>query len=371
MKQEEIKQHSPGPDAGKDRMKKILLITLAVLLAAVLGIVCVWNLLLNRLGDSEKTVETLSQEELDAILGTTVPVETSPEDTWPVVVSDENITNIMLVGQNWREDEQNKLSDTMILCSINKETKTITLTSFLRDLYIQLPNYKGKICGENRINVCYNLGYKWAGDLGGMEMLDLLILNNFGVEVDYNVEIDFYALLALVNKLGGVTIDLDADEAKYLTDSLHCQGSFVEGENLILGDTALAYARMRKANAGDSDINRTARQRKLITQIIKQCMSMSLSELNDVLTYILPMILTDMNEEEIMDLAMIAIGMLTDLKIESNMCPAPGTYWGDIVNIGGYDSGVIKCNVFANKERLMAIAENGMSVAELDAAAEE
>ena len=56
-----------------------------------------------------------------------------------IAVMEKNITNIMLVGQNWREDEQNKLSDTMILCSINRKTKTMTMVSFLRDLYAPLP----------------------------------------------------------------------------------------------------------------------------------------------------------------------------------------------------------------------------------------
>lgn len=375
---------------------KVLLIILAVVLVIGAGAVGLgWNYvkgLMDLVTRAEYQENDLSQEEIEAILGQTMPpqteepVQTEPEETTepttkpttepttgptePDYGEQGKLINIMLVGQAYREGEDSKLSDTMILCTLNRETNTLTMTSFLRDLYIQLPTYKGMTCGENRINVCYNLGYKKAGDLGGMEMLDLLILNNFGVEVDYNVEIDFYALLALVNKLGGVTIELDADEAKYLTESNHCEGSFVEGENLIMGDTALAYARMRKANAGDSDINRTARQRKLITQILKQCMGKSITELNDILTYILPMVLTDMNEDEIMEVAMIAIGMLKDLKIESNQCPAPGTYWGEVVNLFGYDSGVIKCNVFANKERLMAIAEEGISVSELDAAKE-
>ena len=106
----------------------------------------------------------------------------------------------------------------------------------------------------------------------------------------------------------------------------------------------------------------------LITQIIKKCTGRSIGDLNDILKYILPMVLTDMEEDEIMELAMIAIPMLTDLKLESNQCPAEGTYWGEIVNLFGYDSGVIKCNVFANKQRLMAIAEEGKSVSELDTA---
>ena len=372
--------------------KKILLITLAVILLLV-GIIAIfgWNYVKSLVGlvtQAEYQENELSQEEIEAILGQTLPPQTEPVETTeapteettepttePTTAPTEpdygemgKIINIMLVGQAYREGEDSKLSDTMILCTLNRETNTLTMTSFLRDLYIQLPNYKGMICGENRINVCYNLGYKKAGDLGGMEMLDLLILNNFGVEVDYNIEIDFNALSALVNKLGGVTVTLDADEAKYLTESPHCKGSFKEGENLIWGDTALTYARMRKSSASDNDIKRTARQRNLITQIISKCVGRSLTDLNDILKYILPMVLTDMNEDEIMELAMIAIPMLTDLKLESNQCPAEGTYWGDIVNLFGYDSGVLKCNVFANKERLMAIAEEGKSVAELDAA---
>ena len=216
--------------------KKILLITLAVILLLV-GIVAIfgWNYVKSLVGlvtKAEYQENELSQEEIEAILGQTLPPQTEPVETTeapteettepttePTTAPTEpdygemgKIINIMLVGQAYREGEDSKLSDTMILCTLNRETNTLTMTSFLRDLYIQLPTYKGMTCGENRINVCYNLGYKKAGDLGGMEMLDLLILNNFGVEVDYNVEIDFYALLALVNKLGGVTIELDADE---------------------------------------------------------------------------------------------------------------------------------------------------------------
>ena len=375
--------------------KKIVLIVLAVIvllcaIVAALG----WNYIKGLVGlvtKAEYQENDLSQQEIEEILGQTLPPQTEAVEvteapteaeteptTEPTTAPTEpdygemgKIINIMLVGQAYREGEDSKLSDTMILCTLNRETNTLTMTSFLRDLYIQLPNYKGMVCGENRINVCYNLGYKKAGDLGGMEMLDLLILNNFGVEVDYNIEIDFTALVALVNKLGGLDVELDADEAKYLTESNHCQGEFEEGVNHIWGDTALAYARMRKSSASDNDIKRTARQRNLISLIIKKCMSRSLTELNDILTYILPMVLTDMEEDEIMELAMIAIPMLTDLKMESNQCPAEGTYWGDIVNLFGYDSGVLKCNVQANKERLMAIAEDGISVSELDAEAAE
>ena len=106
----------------ENKRKKILWIVIGTVLALILiAAVCAgiyWNHMLGLLGNpSEHTVPTLSQQELDAILGTeeTEPPTTTPEDTWPQVVSDQNITNIMLVGQNYREDEPNKLSDTMLL----------------------------------------------------------------------------------------------------------------------------------------------------------------------------------------------------------------------------------------------------------------
>ena len=147
------------------KILKWALLVIVVLTAVALTVGSLyWNSLLDMLGDAEATVETLSYEEEMALLGetmgeetteTTVPVETEPP------LPEKYITNIMLVGQNWREDEQNKLSDTMILCSINRKTKTMSLVSFLRDLYVPLPAYAGHGQGQNRMNVCYALGSSW------------------------------------------------------------------------------------------------------------------------------------------------------------------------------------------------------------------
>lgn len=378
---------------------KIVLIVLAVILA--LGAAAVafgWSYFKSLIGDVRQATfedKELTDEELEAILGfvpeyeSTGPVETE-EPTEPVVTEAPEteptteptteattepkevdygemgkIINVMLVGQQSRKGSSSKLADTMILCTINRETNTLTMSSFLRDTYIQLPNYKGRVCGMQRMNVCYNLGWNWGGDLGGMEMLDMLIMNNFGVEVDYNIEIDFTSMKKIVNKLGGVTMTLTEDEANFITNFKHYKGEPVSaGEVVLDGEQALTYARIRKANAADNDMNRTLRQRNLITQIIKQCTEMSLKDLNDLVREVVPMILTDMNEEEILELTKICIGMLRDLKIESNQCPAEGTYGGKIVQIYGVDSGVIVPNLVKNKTIMMAIAEEGKSLEE-------
>lgn len=264
---------------------------------------------------------------------------------------EDNIVNIMLIGQQAREKEVAKLSDTMILCSINKDTKTITLTSFLRDLYVKLPDFQGHICGKNRINVAYNLGWYWSGEKGGMEMLDQLILENFGVEVDYNVEVGFEAFKSVIDVLGGVDMDLTADEA------IHIQVGSGAGTYHLDGEAALNYARTRHANAGDNDFNRTNRQRKLITNLLNKCRTMSLTDLHNILKQILPLVITDMTNEEITQCALELLPMLVDLKIVSNQVPAEGTYWFDMIDIIGVESSVIICDLEENSRLLAEIAE--------------
>lgn len=343
----------PKPGWGK----KIFL-TVVVLLAALIGGgifagVTYYNSMLDLVTRPEATEQILSDEQLEQILGF-VPekIETQGEEeiretTEPEKKVEDNIVNIMLIGQQARKNETAKLSDTMILCSINKETKTITLTSFLRDLYVKLPNFQDHICGKNRINVAYNLGWYWAGEKGGMEMLDQLIYENFGVEVDYNVEVGFEAFTNVIDTMGGVEIELTAAEAGHL--QLGGAGTYH-----LDGEKALGYARIRSI---DNDFNRTARQRNLVTSLINKCKSMSLTELNELLKTLLPMVITDMTNEEITSCALELLPMVVDLKIESNQCPAEGTYWFEMLDIIGVESSVILCDEEENGKRLRAIAE--------------
>ena len=238
---------------------KVILLVLggiAVLAAVFAGIS--WNRMLNLLGDADAVVPTLSYEEEMALLGTTEAAETTvpavtwetavPEETVPVFVSPNNITNIMLVGQNWREDEQNKLSDTMILCSINRKTKTMTFVSFLRDLYVPLPAFNGHGPGRNRINVCYALGSSWTGtSKGGMEMLALCIEQNFGIHVDHTIELSFESFTRIIDGFGGVEIDVTEAEADYMTRQVGYVGEFQPGLQTLNGPEALAYARKKVA----------------------------------------------------------------------------------------------------------------------------
>lgn len=345
--------------------KKIPLIILSVILLLAVSVgafgIIYYHDLLGYVSRAEKQEQELSDEQLKDILGF-VPETLSQEETTAPSMTEETkpadseygktgkIVNIMLVGQARREGEDSKLSDTMILVTVNKETKTLTLTSFMRDMYVQLPNYKNHVCGMQRINVAYNLGWHWGGDLGGMEMLDQLILENFGVEIDHNVEINFESFKSLIDLMGGVTLELSKTDVDYLDK---CGIKLQAGVNTLNGEAALEYARMRKSTGSDSDFQRTARQRALITVLLKQCMHMSLSEINELLKTALPMVLTDMTDEEITTLMLELLPLLSELKIESVQIPAEGTYYGDMVQIGGMDAAVLKIDTEANRELLV------------------
>lgn len=344
-------------EEGKKRKTwQVILFGLAVFL--VLGLLVTelyWNNMLNLMGDAEETVPTLSPEEIEALLGPTeetVPTETTvPEETWPAVKSDKNITNIMLVGQNFREDEQNKLSDTMILCSINRKTKTMTMVSFLRDLYVPLPAYAGHGPGRNRINVCYALGSTWTrSSKGGMEMLALCIEQNFGIHVDHTIEVGFEAFTGIIDGFGGVDIEVTEAEAKYMTDHIGYIGDIKPGYQTLDGMEALAYARIRKI---DGDRQRAARQRAVITALIEKIRDIDLKDMYNAAEYCLPFVITDMTNQEVTNYILELLPMLKDMKLHSLTCPAdnetlPHSMWGKSIDLYGYQSYVIECNTALN-----------------------
>lgn len=303
------------------------------------------------LGNFDETDPTEASTE--AVAETTQPIETAPPD----YSKTGKIINIMIVGQDSRKGEESKLSDTMILCTINREKSTMTLTSFLRDTYIKLPDMWGKHCGKQRMNVAYNLGFHWKGELGAMQMLDQLILEQFGVTVDYNVEIDFEAFVTIIDHLGGVDVELNEDEANYMNQIETLPGNYQVGGNHLDGWAALNYVRMRHATPADSDINRAGRQRSVIGSILEKCRSMTVPQMHDLLTELLPMVLTDMPNDVILTYAAELLPIVPDLTVESMQVPAEGTYHGEIVEIYDIPSGVLVPDVKANREMLMAVAE--------------
>jgi LCP family protein required for cell wall assembly len=307
--------------------KRIALIVLCTVLAAVLtamvGVTVMAHSLMNKMNRVEdENSATISIQEMEQYLEEEKQQETGQgpairdeEVEWgqlegTLLGESDDVINILLIGQDRRPGETRSRSDSMILCTVNRNDKTIVLTSFMRDLYVQIPGY-----GNNRINA----SYAW----GGMELLNKTLEQNFGIYIDGNVEVDFEQFTEIVDLLGGVPMELRADEAQYI--NIDTQSSLTEGMQQLTGKQALSYSRIRNLDA-DADFSRTNRQRKVLNALIEKFKGSNLTTILALLDEALPMVTTDMTQAEIVSLVTEVFPLLKDMQIVSQRVPSDGTY---------------------------------------------
>lgn len=231
--------------------------------------------------------------------------------------SGSRLVNILLVGQDRLEDQGRTRSDSMILCTFNKRTREIILTSFLRDMYVEIPGH-----GSNRINAAYAYG--------GAELLEQTLEENFAITVDGTVEVDFSGFSQIIDRLGGVDMELREDEAALITKETGYDTQ--AGMQHLCGDQALNYARIRKLDA-DGDFSRTSRQRALMNAMLDAYRDAKLTTVLLLLNDVLPMITTDMGAGEIMGYALELFPMLSGSSIRQQHIPASGSFRNE--NIDG------------------------------------
>ncbi len=337
--------------------KKLALILAASALAVVLAVgiiaVSVFGDMLGKINqvEVEKIQYTKPTEETVSALETTEGTVA----TEPHVPSSADYINFLVAGQAARAGEAERFADTMILCTLNTHTKTLTMTSMLRDSLIKMPDYKGHYGGNIKLTTIYHLGSIYGnGPAGSMELMNMTLYNNFGIEVDHNFEIDFEAFVEIVDLLGGVELEITQAEADYLNaDDMWVYRDLEPGFQSMVGTEALSYARMRKAKGdNESDITRTSRQRKLVEALIGKLKNMSISDLKKMAEQVLPYITTSMSTQEITEMLLKVLPMLPELTIEQGgTCPAE--YYGDMVDI--YDDGMEHSVLRFDKEKTKLI----------------
>ncbi len=359
----------------KKRGRKIFLMILAVLLVLVIGAVAAgavyYNRMMNKMNIIELpedtyvyTEETQLAEATEAAFEATEAAETTEATTVvtePPKATAEDIINILVVGQSSRAGEESRMADTTMVVSVNTFDGTVTVFSVLRDSYVKLPDYKGHVCGRAKFTVCYGLGYQWGGPAGAMEMTNICMRDNFGVEVDHNIEIDFESFIRVVDLLGGIEIELTEAEAKYLNeDDLYVKYDVQAGVQYLDGMAALSYARMRKAEGdNDSDIKRSARQRLVIEKLLDKVRGLSLKELQSVADTLLPEITTTMTPGDVVEILARVMPVFKDIKIVGATIPYDKTGWGEIIDIyeDGIPDSVIKFETPQQKKLIRAITE--------------
>ncbi len=208
--------------------------------------------------------------------------------------------NIAIFGVDSRENSvsEGTHSDTIMVASINNKTKDVRLVSIYRDTYVNIPDL-----GYKKINAAFfNGGYSLA----------LTTINkNFDLDCTEYVTVNFQAVVSVVDMLGGIELDVQEDELKYLngyvnslnkingTDVPHLKSA---GTQVVNGTQATAYARIRYTSGGD--YKRTERQRIVISKILDEVKKPdNIVKVNDIIDEVFPMISTNLSNAEILSLA--------------------------------------------------------------------
>ncbi|MCR5485265.1 MAG: LCP family protein, partial [Clostridiales bacterium] len=207
-----------------------------------------------------------------------------------------NIINCLLCGVDSKNGAvSDGRSDAMILVSLNKKTKEITLLSFMRDAYTYM-----NINGENRYYKV-NSTFNWGGPATLVNTLE----NNYKIEIDNYICVDFKTFPKLIDALGGVTVEVQPYEANYINRTSSC--NIESGEAVTLsGKEALVFSRIRHSDS-DGDFSRTRRQRLIITALIKSAQNASAGQLNNMMNIVLPYVRTNYTRRQIVSYATQAL----------------------------------------------------------------
>lgn len=207
-----------------------------------------------------------------------------------------NVINVLLCGVDSETGKADSgRSDIMMLVSINKKTETITLVSLLRDswTYMSLPKSNGSYYDHYfKLNSVYIYG--------GPTTLLNTIENNFKIEIDQFIAVDFKSFPKLIDALGGVTVEVQDYESKYIRRT-SSHKNFPSGVSTLNGSQALIYSRIRKCDA-DSDISRTRRQRSVIKGLLDSAKSATNGQLLNAFKQVSPFLRTGYSQSEVASL---------------------------------------------------------------------
>ena len=275
--------------ANKKKKKKKLNIfvkILIVLLIIIIGIVIAGYLFIN---------SKLSMLQTESIDTTAVGIDSE------VAESLKGYRNIALLGIDSRADDYSpgNRSDCIIIASLNEKTNEVKLTSVYRDTYVYVEENGSKKLDKITHAYAYGGAQNTLKSLN--EALDLNI-------TEY-VTVNFDAVIAAVDALGGITLNIDSSELQYINSYIDATSSTSgvssshitrTGNQTVDGVQAVAYSRIRYTSGGD--YKRTERMRDVLTAMLTKAKTLSLGQLNSFANTILPRISTNITSGEIIGL---------------------------------------------------------------------
>lgn len=223
------------------------------------------------------------------------------------------VTNYLVLGVN----PNDHLADTNILISINTKTRTIQIISLMRDVLVQVQNQSG-----TWVEWKLNAAHSWGRIPGHKAMIE----KNFRLEVDRYVTMDFGVFSYAIDQIGGIDIELTAQEAQAFA------GGSTAGTYHLDGEAALAYSRerhMTTLDGYDDDWGRTERQRRVVEAAFNKAKQNPFDvglKLPDIVAQ--ANIVTTMRKDDLVELAVQGLMEYKDYTLENHVIADHGTYRG-------------------------------------------
>lgn len=279
-------KHSEEKPKTKSKALKIFLrILLAILIIIVILAGVAAGLVANKLGkinieEIDKTAIGISEETKEELSG---------------------YRNIALLGIDSRADDYGlgNRSDCIIIASMDQKTKNIKLLSVYRDTYMQVEEHGKQVLDK------VTHAYSYGGAQNTLKSLN----TNLDLNISEYVTVNFDAVIAAVDAMDGVTIDIDSSELKYINDYIDATSktSGIKSSNItktgkqkLDGVQAVAYSRIRYTAGGD--YKRTERMRTVIEAMLSKAKALSVGQLNKLVDTILPRVSTNISATEILGL---------------------------------------------------------------------
>ncbi len=209
------------------------------------------------------------------------PTETPTPTLTPTptitIMDDPDVINVLLIGVENMKQAVNGRSDAMVLISVNLNGGPIKMVSFQRDLYVAIRNHN-----YDKLNHAY----AYAGASRLVETIE----NNFGIDIDSYIKVEFGGFEDIIDSLGGLRMSLTARESEWMNTSKYVskpeERNTVPGEQVLTGAQVLAHCRNRFMPTVDGiigDRGRNARQRAVLQALFNQFKEKNIVELYSVM----------------------------------------------------------------------------------------
>lgn len=258
----------------------------------------------------------------DTTPGVTATPTPTPLPTYDVM-DDENIINVLLLGEENVYNYGRGRTDSIIVVSIDLNGGPLKMISFQRDLYVP-------IAGKNvadRVNAAYRYGnYKCAVET---------IENSFGIDIDGYVKVDFDGFENLIDSLGGLRISLTPRESDYLNTTNYIskpsERNTVAGYQNMTGAQVLGYCRIRRvptAQGLENDRGRNYRHRVVLQTLFDKFKDQNITQLIKLMNECKQYVTVSSNLDELCKDALFAVTEHKMYEIETMQFPQRGQYEG-------------------------------------------